>query len=161
MSNTYVMDGVNYVEAHRRAVVGEKVLVTENFPFGSIGEVHTVTSVNHFNGGYVTDKAPLMNFERCVVLEPVESPQDITDLLANLARRVSSLERQLADTQSNVEKLAEELANVKHNEKLTHNHVVALAEQLQPQSAEVVTFEKFLDSIADKVAQKLVGCDCE
>jgi TolA-binding protein len=36
------------------------------------------------------------------------------ELLANLANRVHSLEQQLRDTQGNVEKLAEELANTKH-----------------------------------------------
>jgi chromosome segregation ATPase len=47
------------------------------------------------------------------LLTPQSSPS-VTDLLANLARRVSSLEQQLSSTQSNVEKLAEELANTKH-----------------------------------------------
>lgn len=72
-----------------------------------------------------------------------EADPSITDILANLAHRVHSFESQLRDTQGNVEKLAEELATVKH--------------QTQPQSVEVVTFEKFLDSIADKVAERLVG----
>jgi septal ring factor EnvC (AmiA/AmiB activator) len=44
---------------------------------------------------------------------PLASPQ-VTDILANLANRVHSLEQQLSDTQANVEKLAEELANTKH-----------------------------------------------
>jgi chromosome segregation ATPase len=38
----------------------------------------------------------------------------VIDLLTNLSRRVYSLEQQLRDTQGNVEKLAEELANTKH-----------------------------------------------
>jgi TolA-binding protein len=38
----------------------------------------------------------------------------VIDVIANLARRVSSLEQQLRDTQGNVEKLAEELATVRH-----------------------------------------------
>jgi F0F1-type ATP synthase delta subunit len=38
----------------------------------------------------------------------------VIDVIANLARRVASLEQQLSATQSNVEKLAEELANTKH-----------------------------------------------
>jgi DNA repair ATPase RecN len=38
----------------------------------------------------------------------------VIDIIANLARRVSSLEQQLSATQGNVEKLAEELANAKH-----------------------------------------------
>jgi predicted RNase H-like nuclease (RuvC/YqgF family) len=43
-----------------------------------------------------------------------DSPQ-VTDLLANLARRVASLEQQLSSTQSNVEKLAEELEYARHD----------------------------------------------
>jgi hypothetical protein len=38
----------------------------------------------------------------------------VVDVIANLARRVHSLEQQLRDTQANVENLAEELANAKH-----------------------------------------------
>jgi DNA repair ATPase RecN len=38
----------------------------------------------------------------------------VIDVITNLARRVHSLESQLRDTQNNVEKLAEELATVKH-----------------------------------------------
>lgn len=40
--------------------------------------------------------------------------QKIFDLLANMARRVTSLERQLVLTQNNVERQAEELENAKH-----------------------------------------------
>jgi regulator of replication initiation timing len=38
----------------------------------------------------------------------------VIDVIGNLARRVHSLEQQLRDTQANVEKLAEELAELKH-----------------------------------------------
>jgi septal ring factor EnvC (AmiA/AmiB activator) len=38
----------------------------------------------------------------------------VVDVIANLARRVHSLEQQLSDTQNNVERQAEELANTKH-----------------------------------------------
>jgi chromosome segregation ATPase len=46
--------------------------------------------------------------------EQSQASPSVTDLLANLARRVASLEQQLSATQGNVEKLAEELANAKH-----------------------------------------------
>jgi predicted RNase H-like nuclease (RuvC/YqgF family) len=39
----------------------------------------------------------------------------VVDIIANLARRVHSLEQQLRDTQANVEKLAEELEYAKHD----------------------------------------------
>jgi TolA-binding protein len=38
----------------------------------------------------------------------------VVDVIANLARRVHSLEQQLSDTQGNVEKLAEELEGANH-----------------------------------------------
>jgi hypothetical protein len=67
--------------------------------------------------------------ERC--FESEES-QQITDLLANLARRVSSLEQQLSDTQANVEKLAEELANVEHLTESNEQDIAMLDERTQP-----------------------------
>jgi hypothetical protein len=115
MSKTHVIDGVTYVEVDRIANVGEKVLVVESFPFANAGEVHTIRKVNHFGRDYATDKTSIMNFSRCVVLEPLEETPDINDLLANLARRVASLERQnaslesqLRDTQRNLETFAEQ-----------------------------------------------------
>jgi chromosome segregation ATPase len=50
------------------------------------------------------------------VLEPMstEASPEVTDLLANLARRVTSLETQLRATQRNLETTAEELANARH-----------------------------------------------
>jgi TolA-binding protein len=38
----------------------------------------------------------------------------LIDIIANLSRRVHSLEQQLKDTQGNVENLAEELENANH-----------------------------------------------
>jgi septal ring factor EnvC (AmiA/AmiB activator) len=38
----------------------------------------------------------------------------VIDIIANLARRVHSLEQQLRDTQRNIERQAEELENTKH-----------------------------------------------
>jgi DNA repair exonuclease SbcCD ATPase subunit len=92
------------------------------------------------------------------LLTPQSSPS-VTDLLANLARRVSSLEQQLSSTQSNVEKLAEELAEVKHMTHENDREIYDLLKRLDngnsPKEVEAVTFEKFLDSIADKVAERL------
>jgi TolA-binding protein len=65
------------------------------------------------------------------LLTPQSSPS-VTDLLANLARRVSSLEQQLSATQSNVEKLAEELANVEHLTESNEQDIAMLDERTQP-----------------------------
>jgi chromosome segregation ATPase len=45
---------------------------------------------------------------QCAEKAKKESDPSVTDLLANLARRVSSLEQQLRDTQRNLEKFAEQ-----------------------------------------------------
>jgi hypothetical protein len=145
MSKTHVIDGVTYVEVNRKAMVGEKVIALSNWTTDrySIGDILTVVDSWKGSGDVLTEDGHAIRLCEYHVLEPIEteaSPQ-VTDLLANLARRVSSLEQQLRDTQRNTEKLAEELANVKH--------------QMQPKEVEVVTFEKFLDSVADDVSKKL------
>jgi predicted RNase H-like nuclease (RuvC/YqgF family) len=165
MSKTHVIDGVTYVEVDRDAKVGDKVLIVKaEDTYGKYMNGSIITVDRLCSGGIESDIARSDEGEgnstgfiiekEYVVIEPnnecSEDSPKVTDLLANLARRVeylerkaTSLEQQLRDTQGNCEKLAEELATVKH--------------QTQPQSVEVVTFEKFLDSIADKVAGRLVG----
>jgi hypothetical protein len=166
MAKVYVIDGKNYVEVDRKATVGDYVIITEldgykvkairkvakmstilddfyvNEPVGS----HGATYVDGADDKYKT--LGTLESEECC-----DNP-GLTDLVANLARRVHSLERQLADTQRNLETFAEQTES-------NTQDIAFLDKRTQPQSAEVVTFEKFLDSIADKVAQKLVGCDCE
>jgi hypothetical protein len=154
MGNTYVMDGKTYVEVDRKARVGDKVLIINatkshgKYDNGSVVQVDRVNSIGiESNSARTTDDTNSEGFihkREYVVLEPLEEETpSVTDLLANLARRVSSLEHQLSATQANVEKLAEELATLRH--------------QTHPKEVEVFTFEKFLDSIADKVAERLVG----
>jgi hypothetical protein len=107
MSKTHVIDGVTYVEVERDACVGDYVILKSN------GVITKAIDRGTFGIFYSEGKPGILD-NGYYVLEPVEESPDITDLLANLARRVSSLEQQLLDTQGNVEKLAEELANTKH-----------------------------------------------
>jgi hypothetical protein len=156
--NTQVIDGKKYAAVERKAEVGDKVVIN--------GRLFTVDR-SYREGVYYYEgiKKRYCAHENYRVLDPLE--QDVTDLLANLAHRVSSLEQQLSATQDNLEKLAEELASVKYIGECSTDDIIDLDQRLiavegrtQPQSAEVVTFEKFLDSIAEKVAQKLVGDEC-
>jgi hypothetical protein len=55
----------------------------------------------------------------------------VIDVIANLARRVASLEQQLSATQGNVEKLAEELANAKFGISSLTCDVIALDDRTQ------------------------------
>jgi hypothetical protein len=144
MGNRYVMDGKNYVEVERKAKVGEKVVITEVHPslvYTNLGEiVEIIETDGETCGGMlkphdIGSRGAVYRFQYRV-LEPTP---DVTDLLANLANRVHSLEQQLRDTQGNVEKLAEELSTVKH--------------ETQPKEAEA----GLLELIADSVATKLFG----
>jgi NAD-specific glutamate dehydrogenase len=116
MSKTHVIDGVTYVEVSRKANVGDRIIYTEDSSEIGVnfGDIFLANYIDE--DGYVQARYGAINPINYRVLEPLESEAipDVTDILANLARRVASLEQQLRDTQSNVEKLAEELANVKY-----------------------------------------------
>jgi hypothetical protein len=121
MSGVHFVDGRYYVEVKRSANIGD--YVTKD------GILRTVTRINEewdsvefdsyvdedddyvcgWCSEYYKTLEPIGDKECCGAADP-----SVTDLLANLARRVSSLEQQLSATQSNVEKLAEELENAKH-----------------------------------------------
>jgi septal ring factor EnvC (AmiA/AmiB activator) len=60
-----------------------------------------------------------------------KSPDKVIDIIANLARRVSSLETQLRDTQGNVEKLAQELAKANYGITSLTCDVIALDDRTQ------------------------------
>jgi uncharacterized protein YeeX (DUF496 family) len=55
----------------------------------------------------------------------------IADVLANLVRRVNSLERQLRDTQRNVERQAEEIATLKYLGASNEEDIAMLDERSQ------------------------------
>jgi hypothetical protein len=150
MSKTHVIDGVTYVEVERRANVGEKIIDKID------GEIATVLGIMGYPSGKGRHGVEIRKNGEWVpdseyhVLEPLKETPDITDILANLANRVHSLEQQLRDAQRNLETFAEQTeSNMKD--------IAFLDERTETQSVEVVTFEKFLDSIADKVAERLVG----
>jgi hypothetical protein len=118
MRKTHVIDGKKYVEVGRKAEVGDYVLVTE-FSNEIVREIRKVVRLSRFNGDFYLDE-PIdeetyfdNNDDRYRTVKPVESEEccdntKVTDLLANLARRVSSLEQQLRDTQRNLETFAEQ-----------------------------------------------------
>jgi hypothetical protein len=114
MARSHVIDGVTYVEVERRANVGEKIIDKID------GEIATVLGIMGYPSGKgrhgveIRKNGEWVRDSEYHVVEPLKETPDLTDLLANLARRVASLEQQLSATQGNVEKLAEELANTKH-----------------------------------------------
>jgi hypothetical protein len=140
MSKTHVIDGVTYVEVDRKAKVGDKIIIINagwSYDLYRNGDILTVDDYSS-NGVYVNKVATDGNMNGLIlkseyrVLDSIanETPS-VTDLLANLARRVSSLEQQLSDTQGNVEKLAEELANTKHHAYSIERDVMAVEKQTE------------------------------
>lgn len=157
--------GKRYRLVDRKAEVGEKVLIVDDECSTShIGHYGTV--VDAYSDGISINIGDHINYypyaftEDYRVLEPVadaiiaseseptvdarHASPEVVDLLANLARRVTSLENklgsveaQLADTQGNVEKLAQELATKTHEQseliEMALDDIVTLDERTQPQ----------------------------
>jgi hypothetical protein len=123
---THVIDGVTYVEVDRKAKVGDLLIMPglpviykiEKYPEEGANCLRIVDDICDRGTEFdVTGEIVYANsLKGFVILEPLvsEEPTQVTDLLANLARRVHSLEQQLSDTQNNVERQAEELANTMH-----------------------------------------------
>jgi hypothetical protein len=124
------VDGERYRLVDRKAKVGEKVIVTnalkgerDNCPFDN-GYVSTVISAGK-RVITVNPCAPLYHHEYRV-LEPVEpaenelvtaeegDPKSTLDLLANLARRVTELERKLGETNKSQESSETHIFDVIH-----------------------------------------------
>lgn len=85
-------------------------------------------------------------------------PERVIDLLANLARRVSSLERQvdslstqLKDTQGNVERQAEELENEKEYRTLLYRKVSDIKDQVERNESDIVMLDERTSSHRDEL----------
>jgi hypothetical protein len=130
------VDGTRYCMLEGKAKAGDKVIITNEYDFYSKfdkGDILTVDNIDTLGDVYSN------NYRVLKPIEPTEQPVEVTesdaspsviDMLANLARRMTSLEEQLKDTQSNVESLSYELENVKH----------------KAETNEDLTFEEFLNA---------------
>lgn len=178
------IEGKRYRLVDRKAEVGEDVLIVNGGGWYSeeVGERYTMIDGSEFGyepsgSFYVYVEHPenregeicCVTTEDYLVLEPVadatiadegttvdarHASPEVVDLLANLARRVTSLENklgsveaQLADTQGNVEKLAQELATKTHEQseliEMALDDIVTLDER----TGNVPKLEKKIDHI--------------
>ncbi|MEY8188630.1 hypothetical protein AB4X15_03005 [Peribacillus simplex] len=136
-TKTYLIGDKKYIEVDRAAKVGDKIVIVDASYTGGTyvnGDFLTVTTSFGTAGVRCEEIANERNYGGQVdpgeyrVLEQVEPTPDIHDLLANLAQRVTSLERitgtlvrakfslesQIRDTQNNVQTFAEQTeANTK------------------------------------------------
>jgi hypothetical protein len=162
-----IVDGSRYRLVDRKAKVGEKVIIVDETPdhHGKVGEVvFDMVEVASVDIGEELDYFPCVFKREYRVLVPVEveATADSLDLLANLARRVTSLESQLRDTQGNVEKLAQELAMVKNqtdcNEgdiAMLDERVIAIEKGAQPVTINTQNVTVNKDADIRKIAQDL------
>lgn len=163
------IDGERFRMLERKAAVGEKVVISfvEEACGHEVGMVLTVSEVYSDGSGIAAvgmdDYFPL-DHEEYKVLEPVKTADDeFIELIANLARRVSSLESQVESLQNDVVRQAEELENYHTNYldmldvkyEMLMDDIVMLDERTQPKKDEVG--ESFLDSISEKIADRLIG----
>lgn len=173
MAKIHEIDGKKYVEVARKAKVGEKVIVVYDFYSFKRGQLLGVIDPNKYGfydeGETYVDcesnqygsSIAIIEEDNYRVLETIEeeceAKPDVTDLLANLACRVASIEQQLTDAQRNIERQSYELAETDAKAEMLLKDIVMLDERTSTDQADVVTFDKFLDSVADKVAERLVG----
>lgn len=122
-TDVIVLIDERYRMVNRKAVVGERVLITEKDMIGEDHSGNTVMVIKD-NGvlvdtdGYWNDGSELnLTSDEYTVLEPLNdestAPRDLDEIIANLARRVSELERALSDIRQNVETWAQEVEKEK------------------------------------------------
>jgi hypothetical protein len=169
--------GTRYRLVERKAEVGEKVVIVNDTGLpehnGRQGVVvDDYTDSISVNVGEDIDYYPHVYTEEYRVLEPItdethievdgrHASPEVIDLLANLARRVTSLEQQLADTQGNVEKLAEELATKTHEQteliEMALDDIVTLDERTQPKETPFfTTYQPTFHINTTEVAEKIL-----
>jgi len=130
------IDGVRYRMVGRNAKVGEKVIVVvanDTLVYRNVGEIVEIIETDGSSFGEMIrphdfgKKGAIYHFQY-LVLEPVEPAEEsddetetsktVLDLLANLAQRVTELERNLTEVDSKVE--------------MTLDDIVTLDERTQP-----------------------------
>jgi hypothetical protein len=120
MARSHVIDGVTYVEVDRDANVGDYVVIKSNGVIrkvvdrGDFGIFYSEGKPGILDHGYHTLE-PLESEE--VTVDSSQASEQVIEMFTALSRKIVSLERQLADTQRNVERQAEELEDVKYNAK--------------------------------------------
>jgi hypothetical protein len=155
MTKTHVIDGVTYVEVDRLAKSGDKIYSDWSDEIYTVEDVTEQMAVitkpgqlGHLSGFYhgtydvlepLKPKPTLAELvSKCT---PENRPEEVFDLLANLARRVTSLETQLRSTQRNLETTAEELSNTRHRLMKYADRFAAVEDKVEMLTDDVVTLD--------------------
>ncbi|WP_245415722.1 nucleotide modification associated domain-containing protein [Alteribacter populi] len=108
------IDGVRYVEADRKAEVGDKIIVVntcdKRWENGEVFDVYAggkgVISIRHPEGNYGGKELAIVANNEFRVLEPIED-RDLSDILAHVAREQAEMKRELAALAGRLEDVAE------------------------------------------------------
>jgi hypothetical protein len=137
------IDGVRYRLIDRKAKVGEKVLdlFDKKTPVKEIVKEFRGSVWYEYQDEEGTDIAPIQTHEYRI-LEPIEPTELVTaeegdeksilDLLANLARRVTELERKLEREQEFRESLYRKISDMKDDIEMALDDIITLDERTQP-----------------------------
>jgi hypothetical protein len=159
------IDGARYRLVDRKARVGEKVIIVETHPslvYTELGEIVEIietdgdTCGGMFKPHDIGEKGAVYRFQYRV-LEPVEPAEEgddvltvdeteasksVLDLLANLARRVTELERKLSEyarkidgIEADIQNINIDLGTVEANVEMALDDIVTLDERTQPLAA--------------------------
>jgi hypothetical protein len=140
---THVIGGKTFVEVERGAEVGERVVDLDD---GEILEITEIRGGVRYYGREDGEIIPIQDYEYRVLEAVDQAQKSAEDLIANLIRRVYSLEKQLRDTQGNVERQSIEIAKLEIQVESIEEDIRTLDERTQPEesSSETVTLPKWL-----------------
>jgi hypothetical protein len=137
-TNVHVIDGVTYVEVDRKAKVGDKILdltrgvqTVEKAYEAGVYFYEGIAKRYSANWHHITLE-PLESEE--VTVDGTQASEQVIEMFAALSRKVVSLERQLADTQRNLEKFAEQTES-------NSEDIRTLDERTQPKECGINTSE--------------------
>jgi hypothetical protein len=149
------IDGARYRIVDRKAKEGDKIIIVKGFEYHDwfkIGETAIVEEVDNIGNVYA-DFNENKRGEWCVgrnyyrVLEPVEPAEEgddvltvdeteasksVLDLLANLAQRVTELERKFENLESRQKRLMGRIADTEEKIEMILDDIVTLDERTQP-----------------------------
>jgi len=153
------IDGVRYRLVDRKAKVGEKVIIVETHPslvYTELGEIVEIietdgdTCGGMFKPHDLGEKGAVYRFQY-LVLEPVEPAENelvtaeegddksVIDLLANLARRVTELERKLGETNKSQESSETHIFDVIHR---MQNEIDGMDDKIEMILDDIVTLDE-------------------
>jgi hypothetical protein len=125
-----------------RNCVGEIFKVVERHPSRAAYYVKFWDGEEYITNQFFVSDGNYEIVDEEVTVDSSQASEQVIEMLANLVRRVTSLERQLADTQRNLERQAEELENAKHRISKHATMFGAVEEKVEMLTDDVITLDE-------------------